>query len=75
MSPVGLAATQEPCTSDALENRSNNFAAIVADVAVNMDALTVQTPTSVQGSLADHELKLIRRACESVLALLDVYEA
>lgn len=60
---------------EALENRSNNFEEIVADVAVKTDALTVQTPTSLQGSLADHELKLIRKACESVLALLNVYEA
>jgi hypothetical protein len=59
----------------ALENRSNNFSAIVADVAVKTVAFTVQTPTSLKGSLADYELKLMRKACESVLALLNVYVA
>lgn len=60
---------------EALEKRSNNSATSVADNAVRTDALTGQARTSLHRSLADHELKLIRKACEGVLALLDVYEA
>lgn len=60
---------------EALEKHNNNSATIVADDAVKTDTLTVQARASLQGSLAEHELKFIRKACEGVLALLDVYEA
>jgi predicted DNA-binding protein (UPF0251 family) len=59
----------------ALEKHNKNTATTVADYAVKADALTVRARTSLQGGLAGHELKLIRKACEGVLALLDVYEA
>lgn len=60
---------------EALEKRINNPATTVADSAVKTDELTVHAHTSLQGGLAGHELKLIRKACEGVLALIDVYEA
>lgn len=46
----------------------------VADVAV-MGGLLGQSRLALQGVLAERELKMIRKACEGVLALLDVYEA
>ena len=50
----------------------------VADEAVDpvgVDASRQQERRSPQGGLADCELKQIRKVCESVLALLNVYEA
>lgn len=61
--------------SAALEKRNKNNKETVADDAVKADALTARTRTSLQGGLAGHELKLIRKACEGVLLLLDAYEA
>ncbi|MBE0586445.1 MAG: hypothetical protein IH617_00190 [Hydrogenophaga sp.] len=46
-----------------------------ARVAYDADALAGQARATLQKGLANHELKLIRKACEGVLALLDVYEA
>lgn len=59
----------------AIENRNTNPATPVASVAVKADSLAVHGRTGLQGRLASHELKLIRKVCEGVLALLDVYEA
>lgn len=59
----------------ALEKHNKNSATIVADDAVKMDPLTFHARTSLQEGLTGHELKLIRKACEGVLALIDVYEA
>ena len=61
---------------EALAKFSSNAAADVADVAdvaVNVDA--GQPRRVLQASFADSELGLIRRTCETVLALLDAYEA
>lgn len=60
---------------EALAKRNKDAAARVADDAVDTDVLAVQARSAVQGALADRELRLIRKACEGVLALLDVYEA
>lgn len=57
---------------EALEKRNINTATNVAD---STDSLVGQARIAMQGGLADSELRLIRKACESVLALLDVYEA
>lgn len=55
---------------EALEKRNRNSATGVAN-----EAIKVAAHTSLQGGLASHELSLIRKACEGVLTLLDVYEA
>jgi hypothetical protein len=63
---------------EALEkcNKKNETNVVpVADDGIEADALAVQVPLASQGVLADRELKLIRKACEGLLALLDVYEA
>ncbi len=60
---------------EALLKRNVIAGGYVSDDAVDADALAVQAPSGSQGLLADRELKRIRRACEGVLALLDVYEA
>jgi hypothetical protein len=58
----------------ALANCNENVAVAVAD---NVQAVgPVSQPSSpVQGALAVRDLRQIRRACEGVLALLDVYES
>lgn len=60
---------------EALANRQEATAVRVADDAVSTDASEHQARPMLQGVLADRELKQIRRACEGVLALLNVYEA
>jgi predicted DNA-binding protein (UPF0251 family) len=60
---------------EALANRQKANAARVADDAVGTGASEHQARPMLQGVLADRELKQIRRACEGVLALLNVYEA
>jgi hypothetical protein len=60
---------------EALVNRNKRSATRVADDAVGTDASEHQARPILQGVLADRELKHIRKACEGVLALLDVYEA
>lgn len=60
---------------DALGKHNKKAAAFVADDAVNADLDVAQTRLTLQGVLADRELKQIRKACEGVIALLDVYEA
>lgn len=57
---------------EALEKRNNNPA---TSVAYDADALARRARAALQRGLVDHELKLIRTACEGVLMLLDVYEA
>lgn len=62
----------------ALEKHNTNTAANATNATnetVKADALTVHSHTSLRGQLASHELKLIRKACEGVLALIDAYEA
>lgn len=59
----------------ALEKRNENNQKSVADDAVKADALIAHARSSLHGGLAGHELKLIRKACEGVLLLLDAYEA
>lgn len=60
---------------EALEKCNENATDGVAGYAIETDALAVQGRRASQGRPADLELKLIRRACEGVLALLDAYEA
>lgn len=62
---------------EALAKCSNDTEGGVADVAVNANANANpgQVRRALQAGLADLELKRIRRTCETVLALLDVYEA
>lgn len=57
---------------EALEKRNKNPA---TRVAYDADALAGRARAALQRGLVDHELKLIRTACEGVLVLLDVYEA
>jgi hypothetical protein len=59
----------------ALEKCNNRPGKSVADVAVKAGAVKAHVRTGLRSGLASHELKLIRKACEGVLALLDVYEA
>ena len=56
---------------EALENCNKQAEAYVADDAVDAD----QARPALQGVLADREIKQIRKACEGVLALLNIYEA
>ena len=60
---------------EALENCNKSTADGVAGSAIETVALAVQGRRASQGGPADLELKLIRKACEGVLALLDAYEA
>ncbi len=60
---------------EALANRQMPTPARVADDAVCTDASEHRARPMPQGVLADRELKQIRKACEGVLALLNVYEA
>lgn len=60
---------------EALSKRNTIAGGCVSDDAVDAGALAVQARSGLQGLLADRELRRIRRACEGVLALLDVYEA
>lgn len=60
---------------EALANRNKRSAVRVADDAVGTDASELQPRPMLQGVLADRELKQIRKACEGLLALLNVYEA
>lgn len=60
---------------EALANRKKCTAVLVADDAVGTDASKHQARPILQEVLADHELKQIRKACEGVLTLLNVYES
>lgn len=60
---------------EALENRNKNATNFDVNDAIETDTLAGQVLLAARGVLADHELKLIRKACEGLLALLDVYEA
>lgn len=60
---------------EALTNRNKSTAERLADDAVCTNASENQTSPLRQRLLADRELKQIRRACEGILALLNVYEA
>ena len=60
---------------EALDKRNGKSATRVADYAVDANAPAAQARPTVQGVLADRELRQIRKACHGVLALLDVYEA
>lgn len=59
----------------ALANRNKRTPTHVADGALDADASEHQARPLPQEVLADRELKQIRKACEGVLALLNVYEA
>lgn len=59
----------------ALEKCNEHSAAFVANSEFKTDALAIQVRPASKGALADSELRLIRKACEGVLVLLDVYEA
>lgn len=58
----------------ALEKCNKYNATFVADNGVKPNVRATQVHPTAQGALADSELTLIRKACEGVLALLDVYE-
>ena len=58
---------------EALAKRNKKSATHVANDAI--DAPALQALPMLQGVLAERELKQIRKACQGVLALLDVYEA
>lgn len=58
----------------ALEKCNKHSATNVAVNEIKSDVLSIQVRPASQGALADSELKLIRKACEGILALLDVYE-
>ncbi len=60
---------------EALANRKKSDAVRVSVDAVGGDAGEHLERRMLQGGLADRELKQIRKACEGVLALLNVYEA
>lgn len=60
---------------EALEKCNSKVKDVVAYDAVKTDEAIARALTTFQGSLAGDELKLLRRACESVLLLLDAYEA
>lgn len=60
---------------EALQKCNKNATIFAADDAIEKGALLAQARLVPRGGLANHELKLIRKACEGVLALLDVYEA
>jgi len=60
---------------NALEKHNIISATNVADDAINGYGLTNPRRAALAGGLAGDELKLIRRACEGVLVLLNVYEA
>ena len=53
---------------EALKECNKNKGVSVADF------VAVKSRLAPKVSLADHELQMIRKACEGVLALLDVYE-
>lgn len=59
---------------EALANRNKSDAVRVSDDAVGGGASEHQARYMRQGGLADRELKQIRKACEGVLVLLNVYE-
>jgi hypothetical protein len=60
---------------EALANLNKDSATGVADDAVGTAASKHQARPMPQEGLADRELKQIRKACEGVLTLLNVYEA
>lgn len=60
---------------EALEKRNRKSATSVVDDAIDANAPAAQARPSLQGVLAGRELRQIRKACQGVLALLDVYEA
>lgn len=59
---------------NALEKRSKRATESVSFESDDSSSPAIQAP-ALLGLLADRELKQIRRACEGVLALIDVYEA
>lgn len=60
---------------EALEKCSGNTVVDVADVADVADVSPAPVSRVLHAGLAGLELKRIRRACETVLALLDICEA
>lgn len=60
---------------EALSKCNSNHAGDVADDAVSAHANAGQPRRIGQAGLTDVELKRIRKTCESVLALLEAYEA
>ena len=60
---------------EALAKCNKSTSTRVADDAVDADLPATQARPALAAALADRELKQIRRVCEGVLTLLDVYES
>ena len=71
---AGLVSTRARI-QEAIANCEKSDVARVSDDAVGGGVPEQQARRIRQGLLADRELRQIRKACEGVLALLNVYEA